>query len=60
MTGRGLRKIWDRNDVYSSAVIRYCTADGLMYTCDRCRASALVAPVGALNLDALRRCAQTG
>ena len=32
MTDRGLRKIWDRNDVYSSAVIRYCSADGLMYT----------------------------
>ena len=32
MTDRGLRKIWDRNDAYSSAVIRYCTADGLMYT----------------------------
>ena len=60
MTDRGLRKIWDRNDVYSSAVIRYCSADGLMYTCERCRASALVAPVDALNLDALRCCAQTG
>ena len=60
MTDRGLRKIWDRNDVYSSAVIRYCSADGLMYTCERCRASALVAPVDALNLDAVRRSEQTG
>ena len=40
ITDRGLRKIWDRKDVYSSAVPRYSTADGLIYTCERRRGPA--------------------
>lgn len=44
ITGRGLRKIWDRKDVYSSAVPRYSAADGLIYTCERRRG-----PAGAAN-----------
>ena len=40
ITDRGLRKIWDRRDVYSSAVPRYSTADGLIYTCERRRGPA--------------------
>ena len=35
VTGAGLVKVWSREDVYSSAVPRYSSADGLIYTCER-------------------------
>ena len=37
MTATGLRQVWNRPDVYSSAVPRYSTADGIIYTCERRR-----------------------
>lgn len=35
VTASGLRQVWSRTDVYSSAVPRYSSADGLIYTCER-------------------------
>ncbi|GAA1347045.1 6-pyruvoyl tetrahydrobiopterin synthase [Falsarthrobacter nasiphocae] len=35
VTPKGLRNVWKRTDVYSSAVPRYSAADGIIYTCER-------------------------
>ncbi|MBM7050787.1 6-pyruvoyl tetrahydrobiopterin synthase [Rothia sp. ZJ932] len=40
VTPNGLKRIWKRDDVYSSAVPRYSTADKLIYTCERRRGPA--------------------
>lgn len=40
ITDRGLRQVWNRPDVYSAAVPRYSTADGIIYTCERRRGPA--------------------
>ncbi|APT93607.1 6-pyruvoyl tetrahydrobiopterin synthase [Corynebacterium phocae] len=44
LTPRGLRNVWRRTDMYSSAVPRYSAADGLIYTCERPRG-----PLGLLD-----------
>lgn len=40
LTPTGLTQVWNRPDVYSSAVPRYSTADGIIYTCERRRGPA--------------------
>lgn len=40
ITDRGLRQVWSRPDVYSSAVPRYSNADNIIYTCERRRGPA--------------------
>lgn len=40
ITPTGLTQVWKRPDVYSSAVPRYSTADGIIYTCERRRGPA--------------------
>ena len=40
ITPSGLKQVWNRPDVYSSAVPRYSTADGIIYTCERRRGPA--------------------
>ncbi|MDO4820466.1 MAG: 6-pyruvoyl tetrahydrobiopterin synthase [Rothia sp. (in: high G+C Gram-positive bacteria)] len=40
ITAQGLRQVWNRRDVYSAAVPRYSTADGIIYTCERRRGPA--------------------
>lgn len=40
ITPQGLRQVWNRRDVYSAAVPRYSTADGIIYTCERRRGPA--------------------
>lgn len=43
LTPTGLTQVWNRPDVYSSAVPRYSTADGIIYTCERRRGPAALA-----------------
>lgn len=40
ITPDGLKQVWNRPDIYSSAVPRYSTADGIIYTCERRRGLA--------------------
>lgn len=40
VTEKGLVQVWSRPDVYSSAVPRYSSADGIIYTCERRRGPA--------------------
>lgn len=35
VTDAGLVNVWKRNDVYSSAVPRYCAPENIIYTCER-------------------------
>ncbi|MCU9519435.1 6-pyruvoyl tetrahydrobiopterin synthase [Corynebacterium sp. ES2794-CONJ1] len=51
---RGLKQVWRREDIYSSAVPRYSAADGLIYTCERPRGPAGLAngiTVNAVAID---------
>ncbi|MDO5751042.1 MAG: 6-pyruvoyl tetrahydrobiopterin synthase [Rothia sp. (in: high G+C Gram-positive bacteria)] len=55
VTPSGLKQIWKRAEVYSSAVPRLSTTDGLIYTCERRRGPAGLADgayVHAVALDA--------
>ncbi|WCC80702.1 hypothetical protein O6R08_04260 [Cutibacterium equinum] len=51
ITEKGLVNVWKRDDVYSSAVPRYCAPDNIIYTCERGRGFLGIDPIFALAID---------